>query len=720
METGKVLKEGFLAPRRVVTAPVSLPSSRPDAHDSSGMVETLYHHPNARIISFTSSARALSVSPNREGTGTADEDEAGSLSWSSQLERTIAIGPFRIYRAPGSVAFLNCGSALQPILPKSQCWCIDEMNSRFVLQIRRPNYWRIELPVSDAQYEQLAHQFRDVLDRILQFEKTRCPFKRSFTVQLPEPPKTPLKKKPWKPVPRTLPIPSPDASPLSPIEPLTPRTRLRTSVSQDFMPELRPDMGLPSPPEVERPSTSPAEPPPSATDLIPLWEAKITTHQDSAIEHGTSKVGESIAGSSISHKTGLLSPAAIVLQGIPNDTLEPQVFTPPPSEKKQPSARSHSEDSVASSIRGHHTSALSTASGRHGADCVESEPSTLETDGTSYVHEGAGSRRGRMKARLRRTAIFHSTRPTHSEPDLTIVTTAAPTLVFTEVAAAAAAPDPDFVPVPASASIPATEEASGPSPAPEALTISAGNNTLEEEGNISPTESQDSFHSVQSWHSQPSLSPSYPSSRHESPERPLSPILVPANDDELVVDELTPIARELNLHGNGSLLGSANDDDLSETVVTEPVAGTGAVDDDLSGYDLPGAWKDSSPGIGTDGEGVRRCNRAKSTHPRPRTASSAFPMATLAPPTYVPRPRQLYRTGFETVKSIPMAIISRTCGLLLGPPSYLISLMLSVAAKITAGEWSGRVMGYGDNGETIPVQWDYSEGDFSDWSDDEP
>ena len=60
-------------------------------------------------------------------------------------------GPFRIYRAPGSVAFLSCGSALQPILPKSQCWCLDEDSSRFVLQIRRPQYWRIELPVDEGR-----------------------------------------------------------------------------------------------------------------------------------------------------------------------------------------------------------------------------------------------------------------------------------------------------------------------------------------------------------------------------------------------------------------------------------------------------------------------------------------------------------------------------------------------------------------------------------------
>jgi hypothetical protein len=79
----------------------------------------------------------------------------------------------------------------------------------------------------------------------------------------------------------------------------------------------------------------------------------------------------------------------------------------------------------------------------------------------------------------------------------------------------------------------------------------------------------------------------------------------------------------------------------------------------------------------------------------------------------------LYNNGIGVVKSIPMAIITRTCEILLGPPNYLITLMLKVAAKITAGEWRGQVFGQGEDGETIPVQWDYSEGDLTDWSDDE-
>lgn len=112
-------------------------------------------------------------------------------------------GHFRIYRAPGSITFLNCGSALQPIFPKSQAWCVEEDSSKFILQIRRPQYWRIEVPVDDPEDIRRAQLLREVFDQILQFEKTECPFQRSFTVELPERPQTPVIKRPWTPARRS-------------------------------------------------------------------------------------------------------------------------------------------------------------------------------------------------------------------------------------------------------------------------------------------------------------------------------------------------------------------------------------------------------------------------------------------------------------------------------------------------------------------------------------
>jgi Inheritance of peroxisomes protein 1 len=89
---------------------------------------------------------------------------------------------------------------MHPILPKSQCWCVDDSSSKFVLQIRRPQYWRIEVPVADPDDQRTSEGLKNVLSQILLFEKTPCPFRRSFTVELPEAPTTPLKRRPWRPV----------------------------------------------------------------------------------------------------------------------------------------------------------------------------------------------------------------------------------------------------------------------------------------------------------------------------------------------------------------------------------------------------------------------------------------------------------------------------------------------------------------------------------------
>ncbi|KAJ6439968.1 RTA-like protein [Purpureocillium lavendulum] len=185
------------APRRVATAPITVPVPAIELGSTAG-VETLYSHPHVKIISFEAHARRARDAEDIEGLAAAGNN-AGTLPWTCSLERIIAVGAFRVYRAPGSVAFLSCGSALQPILPKSQCWCVDEDDSKFVLQIRRPAYWRIELPVSTPDERVQARIFRDVLANALQFEKTRCPFRRSFTVALPQSHAEPAKKRPWTP-----------------------------------------------------------------------------------------------------------------------------------------------------------------------------------------------------------------------------------------------------------------------------------------------------------------------------------------------------------------------------------------------------------------------------------------------------------------------------------------------------------------------------------------
>lgn len=97
MEHPQEFTRGLPAPRRVVTAPINVPARRRDTRDSGSLVETLYYHPNAKIIAFTATGRAFSASPTRNFAGLNEEEEAGTLSWSSQLERTIAVG--RLSRA---------------------------------------------------------------------------------------------------------------------------------------------------------------------------------------------------------------------------------------------------------------------------------------------------------------------------------------------------------------------------------------------------------------------------------------------------------------------------------------------------------------------------------------------------------------------------------------------------------------------------------------------
>ena len=105
----------------------------------------------------------------------------------------------------GSVAFLHSGATLRPILAKSQCWCVDG-ESKFVLRIVQDNYYRIELPNTLPDEKKKVEEFKKVLAKILQYEVTPCPFKRGFTVDLPDPPQTPIQKRPWRPKQRVQPV----------------------------------------------------------------------------------------------------------------------------------------------------------------------------------------------------------------------------------------------------------------------------------------------------------------------------------------------------------------------------------------------------------------------------------------------------------------------------------------------------------------------------------
>lgn len=92
MDVPKAAVEPNTVPRRAVTAPTAFPQSH--SHSSSqsdSAVETLFVHPSVKIVSFSSSRRQGSIGQSASTTADAEE-EAGTLSWKSPVERTIAVG----------------------------------------------------------------------------------------------------------------------------------------------------------------------------------------------------------------------------------------------------------------------------------------------------------------------------------------------------------------------------------------------------------------------------------------------------------------------------------------------------------------------------------------------------------------------------------------------------------------------------------------------------
>ncbi|KAL8793631.1 MAG: hypothetical protein Q9195_003783 [Heterodermia aff. obscurata] len=181
--------------RRAFTVPTRLSSAARSPTEAGAQgAETLFAHPRCRIVSFNSGLKRPS-SAGRDQHESAEP--VGTLPWASTTERTIAAGPLRIYRVL-EVSFLSSGNTLRPILAKSQCWCVDG-ESKFVLKIGYDSYYRIELPNTCAEENDKVDELKGVFAKVLQFEVTPCPFKRGFTVELPERSTEPVKKRPWRP-----------------------------------------------------------------------------------------------------------------------------------------------------------------------------------------------------------------------------------------------------------------------------------------------------------------------------------------------------------------------------------------------------------------------------------------------------------------------------------------------------------------------------------------
>ncbi|KAK6080043.1 hypothetical protein SCUP234_05399 [Seiridium cupressi] len=757
-------------PRRVATEPppfqplqrslsVSSTSSRPGTLGASRLpdesIETLYNHPSVKIIAFTSSQRTLG------GSDFLAEPKPGSLSPYSQLERTIAVGPFRIYRAPGSVAFLSCGSALQPILPKSQCWCIDEADSRFVLQIRRPQYWRIEVPLSDPEDVHRALILREVFDSILLFEKTECPFERSFTVALPERPQTPVKKKPWTPVGKNL-ISSPflvaDASPTPPApEIVMAKRRRKTDVSKQesevvvearignvadsnsaadtteietdhphaisekaaiftenaaAKSEASADPVAMAQGDLEKSSEPPNKTQPvqhitPGTTLMPVSSERKAQHENEVqpeVQHipefskEPNLVVPAVSRGSVTNipaKAHDVSPAPIrPTASLPACAEPPKPY--PDETEALVAERETSSSHIGSSnlppslspparVREVEKPEASLASPNEGSNPPAEEVIEDTKDDGPRSFEGAGSV-GAVSLKKKRISRILAGRSVTLPPQLTLVTSPP-----SKPAQHSTIKEPQATPPPP----PPIEFFE---PVPEAA---------------SPNGSTDSFHSVQSWHSPITpIPPSPPSSSHSPPPFPYP-------HDNIVL----PTKGMRNM-------SSANVTPTTDTTLVPSSAGATvhALDTDSPSFLSPADnFKDTSHNLSRPVEATASSSaipeRPGLQH-RPRTTNMSISRRALSPlppaaNLFSPTVRQPPANRLTAVRNLPSAIIHKTVEILLSPPSHLVNLMLKVAAKIAAGEWRGLVLGLGEGGESIPVHWDYSDGELSSWEDDD-
>ncbi|KAF9891756.1 hypothetical protein FE257_003237 [Aspergillus nanangensis] len=185
--------------RRSVTLPIKLKSRTPRKSDTFGPSENdLFYHPSAKVVHFA--PRAVAPIPSSTSPSDFDYpvDAVETLSWRSPTERTVAFAPLRLEKVHGLTVFLKCGNVVHAIMKNSQCWCVDG-GSIFVLRIRPLTYYRIELPNEDDEDNEYVTAMKDALPKILRYEVTPCPFKRGFTVEIPQEAKVPRRKKAWRP-----------------------------------------------------------------------------------------------------------------------------------------------------------------------------------------------------------------------------------------------------------------------------------------------------------------------------------------------------------------------------------------------------------------------------------------------------------------------------------------------------------------------------------------
>lgn len=185
--------------RRCATLPTKLnPRKQRSAESLRSSTDDLFYHPCAKVVHFA--PRALAPIPSSTAPSDFDYpvDTVETLPWRSPTERTVAFAPLRLENVHGLTVFLKCGGVVHAILKNSQCWCVDG-DSTFVLRIRPLTYYRIELPNETENNGQYVVELKSTLPKILRYEITPCPFKRGFTIEIPEEAKIPRRRRAWRP-----------------------------------------------------------------------------------------------------------------------------------------------------------------------------------------------------------------------------------------------------------------------------------------------------------------------------------------------------------------------------------------------------------------------------------------------------------------------------------------------------------------------------------------
>lgn len=506
--------------------------------------------------------------------------------------------------------------------------------------------------MSEPDDQDRASLLRDVLDRVLQFEKTECPFERSFTVELPEQQETP--KKPWTPEGKNL-----LSSPFFSLHTSQAAARLfgkdrRASISADEIDghydtdwqNLEQYRSRFEESIVDEREEDSAQRPRVPVDIPSFLLANHDDQNQLARMDATS--------SNTRRKVNSVSrPATVSRDSVRDNNVTPS--------RAQPTKMVEEKE----------------------LDSID-EPNSFEGSGRVAPINLSKKRMSRALAGRAYTARAY-TAPPH------LSTVNPPPSSESKVL-----PDTAAQLQPPQASQPAISERN------------------------SPVVSTESFHSVQSWNSTVNpLPPSPPASRPVTPSIPPFP-----SPHEDVPHQLTNAS---------DTLVNMNSPDTNRTLAQSPASATERSDEapspvpqspaDSEDYHTNPASVDSSSRVSYPSALEERPEPRQRPRPRPNSLSisrrALSPLPSAANFFSSPPPRQPPQSRIAAVRRLPGVIVQKTVEIFLGPPSYLLDLMLKVAAKIAAGEWRGIVFGFGERGEKIPVQWDYSDGEFSSWSDDE-